>query len=294
MKAPNDRSELRRFLGMANQMGKFTPNLAEKSKPLRELLSTENDWVWSATHQESFIDVKKELSSPSTLALYDPTRETTVSADASSYGLGAVLTQRDQKGHWRPVAYASRAMAPTEQRYAQIEKEALASTWACEKFADYIIGMQLTLETDHKPLVPLLGSKNLDQLPPRIQRFRMRFMRFTFKIIHVPGKDLTTADTLSHAPLVPGTPENLTRKEEEVNAFVSSVIRYLPATEDILQELRSHLQQDEVTSRIMTYCVEGWPDQIKLKNALKPYWAAKGEFTIIQGLLIKGVRLMIP
>ena len=60
---------------------------------------------------------------------------------------------------------------PSEQRYAQVEKEALAVTWACEKFADYVIGMRISLNTDHKPLVPLLGSMNLDQLPPSIQRF---------------------------------------------------------------------------------------------------------------------------
>ena len=94
-------------------------------------------------------------------------------------------------------------MTSTEQCYAQIEKEALASIWACKKFAVYIIGMQFTLETDQKPLVPLLSSMNFDQLPPRIQRFQMRLMRFTFKVVHVPGKDLTTADTLSRAPLVP-------------------------------------------------------------------------------------------
>lgn len=73
---------------------------------------------------------------------------------------------------WRPVAYASRSMSKTEKRYAQVE--ALAVTWACDKFANYIIGMKVLTETDHKPLIPLLGSKHLDDLPPRILRFRLR------------------------------------------------------------------------------------------------------------------------
>ena len=64
-------------------------------------------------------------------------------------------------------------MTSTEQRYAQIEKEALATTWACEKFADFVLGKEFPIETDHKPLVPLLGSKCLQDMPPRIQRFRM-------------------------------------------------------------------------------------------------------------------------
>lgn len=92
-------------------------------------------------------------------------------------------------------------MTSTEQRYAQIEKEALATTWACEKFNDFILGKDILIETDHKPLVPLFGLKNLDELPPRIQRFRMRLMKYSFNICHIPGKDLIIADTLSRAPL---------------------------------------------------------------------------------------------
>ena len=65
-------------------------------------------------------------------------------------------------------------MTATEQRYAQIEKEALATTWACEKFADFVLGKEFLIETDHKLLVPLLGSKCLQDMSPRIQRFPMR------------------------------------------------------------------------------------------------------------------------
>ena len=96
---------------------------------------------------------------------------------------------------------ASRALSKTEQRYAQIEKEGLAITWACERFQEYVIGLEFHVETDHKPLVPLFSTKILDELPPRIQRFKMRLMRFKFSISHVPGKSLTTADALSRAPI---------------------------------------------------------------------------------------------
>ena len=71
------------------------------------------------------------------------------------------------------MAYASRALTETEQRYAQIEKEALAVMWVCEKFQDYILGVFFKVETDHKPLVPLLSSKALDVVPVRVQRFRL-------------------------------------------------------------------------------------------------------------------------
>ena len=96
------------------------------------------------------------------------------------------MRQKQPNQEWQPVAYISRAMTPTEQRYVQIEKEALAVTWACERFADYLIGLTLKIRTDHKPLVPLFSLKRLDELPLRIQRFHMRLMRFDFTIIHIP------------------------------------------------------------------------------------------------------------
>ena len=98
MQAPTDRTELRRFLGMTNQMSKFTPNVAEITQPMRELLSTKNQWVWGQVQQRAFIAIKKELTSMPTLALYNPSLETNIAADASSYGLGAVLTQCQPDG----------------------------------------------------------------------------------------------------------------------------------------------------------------------------------------------------
>ena len=68
--------------------------------------------------------VKKELCKPALFAHYNPNAPTKISADASSYGLGAVLLQENDDS-WRPVAYASHSMTKTEERYAQIEKEAL-------------------------------------------------------------------------------------------------------------------------------------------------------------------------
>ena len=139
------------------------------------------------------------MASPPVLAWYDPAADTKVSADASTYGLGAVLLQH-QNGGWKPIAYASRSLTETETHYAQIEKEALATTWACERFSNYILGKSIYIETDHKPLVPLLNTKNLDSLPPRVLRFRLRLARFSFTVEHVPEKLLYTADALSQAP----------------------------------------------------------------------------------------------
>ena len=169
---------------MANQLRKLITNLSTVTQPLRDLLQKKNQWTWGPSQQRAFDLVKDELSKTPVLALYDPNRGTTVSADASSYGLGAVIRQKTN-GTLRPVAYASRAMTPNEKRYSQNEKEALATTWSLGRFTDYLYGMSFHVETDHKPLVSLLSSKkNLDELSPRIQRFRMR-------LIHVHDRSCT-------------------------------------------------------------------------------------------------------
>ena len=75
---------------------------------------------------KAFEAIKKCLTDSTVFALYDPALETKISADSSSYGLGAVLSQ--QHKDWCPVVYASGSLTPTESRYAQVEKEALAAT----------------------------------------------------------------------------------------------------------------------------------------------------------------------
>ena len=125
--------------------------IADLSQPLRELLSTKKAWMWGPPQQESFVKVKAETATPRVLAHYDITAETKVCADASSYGLGAVLLQT-QGELWKPVTFASCSPSGTKQRYAQIEKEVLVLTWACERSSEYIIGKEILLETDHKPL----------------------------------------------------------------------------------------------------------------------------------------------
>ena len=165
---PTNVADVCRFLGMANQFSKFSPKLADMTQPLCELLIKDNDWVWEEPQREVFQSIKDALMSSPVLALFDVNLETVVAADASPYGLGAVLLQKQSSVDFKPVAYVSRSMTPTEQRYAQIEKEALAFTWACERLSDYLLGMKFYIHTDHKPLVPLFSTKHLEELPIRI------------------------------------------------------------------------------------------------------------------------------
>ena len=271
MERPQNVAELQRFLGTINHQQKFIENLSEKTMPLRNLLSSKNEWHWGQAQEESFSRLKKEMTQAPVLAHYCSEKETIISADVSSYGLGAVLLQVQEDDTKKPIAYASRSMTSTEQRYAQIEKEALATTWACEKFADFVLGKEFLIETDHKPLVPLLGSKCLQDMPPRIQRFRMRLMRYSYQIVHVPGKDLTTADTLSRAPLHRSLTKDEKQLNEDLNLSVSHIVECLPTTERRLQEIRLHQREDEVCSKFELFCSEGCPEKHHLNCSLQPY-----------------------
>ena len=137
------------------------------------------------------------------------------------------------------------------------------------------------MQTDHKPLVSLLGSKQLDTLPLRIQRFRMRLMRFTYTISHIPGKDLTIVDALSRSPVSSPT-------SEDVDAFVDSIMQNLPETEKQLQQIEKAQKEDAVRSQLIKYCQEGWPNNYLIPSPIKAYLHIAEELSVQQNLLLRG------
>ena len=153
--------------------------------------------------------------------------------------------------------------------------------------------MSFVLETDHKPLVPLLGKTNLNSLTPRILRFRIRLMRFQYAIYHVPGKFLYTADTLSCAP--PSSPAASHIKEDIVTeSIVQAITSYLLAYTDRLNEYRRAQHENSICSHLITFCKQGWPDKGKITADLLKYWPVRGELPLSDDLLLRGQRIEVP
>ena len=161
MPPPTDRQGVLRLLGMATYLAKFCPNFSSVTAPIRALLLKDSEFCWrQETHGAAFDNLKALLVNAPVLAYFDAAKPTLVQCDASQGGIGAVLLQDG-----RPVEYASRAMTRTEQdSYAQIEKELLAIVFGMERFHTYVYARQVTVETDHKPLISI-NKKALSSAP---------------------------------------------------------------------------------------------------------------------------------
>ena len=216
-------------MGMVNHLGKFIPLLAEMSESRRQLLCKDTTWLWTDPQQRAFEQIKTTLTSAEVSACYDPSRPTIIAADASFSGIGAVLLQVKDDGNRRPISYASRSLSNAEKRHAVIEKEALAGVWACEKYSEYVVGMNFVLETDHKPLQTLFNTTELSKTLRRVQRFCLQLMRFSVTVKYVPGKHQLTADALSRAP-IESPREKDEQFVEELESFAAQTVFTLPAT----------------------------------------------------------------
>lgn len=164
MPPPTSKKGVQKLLGAVNYFGRFIANLSEKTKNLRAVLKHDSTFEWSGGHEKEWKYLCEALSTAPVLATFDTSKQSKVTADASSFTLGAALLQLHGE-HWRPVAYALQLLAEAETRYAQIEKEALAVTFACERFRDFITGFDVIVDIDHRPLIAI-AQKSLSDMPP--------------------------------------------------------------------------------------------------------------------------------
>ncbi len=290
---PENAQELQRALGMITYLGKYIPDLSTVAQPLYELLKSDAVWLWGPAQQVAFDRIKELVTMSPTLVYYDVNKRTAVSADASSYGIGGVLLQL-HGDDWRPVAYCSRQLTEAETRYAQIEKECLASVWACERFQTYLYGLpSFKLITDHKPLIPLMNCKDLDNVPLRCQRLLMRLMRFNPKAEYAPGKTLVMADLMSRSPQ--RDTEHSQASLADVEGYVAAVMSSVPASPKKMDSIRAETTADEQLQDVIRYIQGGWPEHIvQTHTSAREYFPVRGELSVSVGLVTRGGRIVIP
>jgi RNase H-like domain found in reverse transcriptase/Reverse transcriptase (RNA-dependent DNA polymerase) len=157
---PETKTHIKSFLGLVQFYARFVPELASISSPLRQLLRKKAPFIWTKACQEAFEKLKTILTTPPHLIRPDESKPFILRTDASKTGVGAVLSQLDEEGIERVVAYASKALNDAETRYSTLDQEFLAVYWAIHKrFSHYLRGAKFTLLTDHQPLKSILTTK---------------------------------------------------------------------------------------------------------------------------------------
>ena len=298
LSAPTSVTELRSLLGMINHLCRFIPHVQSKLKPMYDLLKKETAWTWSHPQQQALQEVKHLISNAPVLAFFDPTKETVVSADASSFGIGGCILQRHGQ-QLKPVAFCSRTLSDSESRWAQIEKELLSAAWTCQKFHMFLAGLpNFKLEVDHKPLIPLINTKDLTQAPLRCQRMLMRMMQYNATAVYVPGKQHVIPDYLSRHPLAATTDEISSGMQAELHLHCDSVVQNLPATPKRLVEIGTAQQEDSILKRVAHQILHGWHESAAKDVDLAPFYAEQGQLSVLQmtfgPLIMFGQRLVIP
>ena len=319
---PRTLTDLRSFLGLAQQQANFTSHIAELSKPFHPLLKKANDWLWTVEMSQAFEKMKDFLSAPAALAYYDHRRQTRLYTDASRLnGLGFVLKQKQDDGYWKTVQAGSRFLSSAEERYAMVELELLAIAWACKKAAAYVEGIQFTIVTDHRPLIPILKNYSLAEIEnKRLQRLRMKIDHLTYDCEWIKGTENKEADALSRSPCSRPEPEDELDEpteifmiaanimELEVNAVfgsqhydeaIDSAIEQVDPNSDLL--LKSILDNaDEDYATVREWIRTGFPERSTVDVRLDPYIREQDQFRLDGDIILhlspesSSPRLLIP
>lgn len=291
MQPPTSAKDLQCYLGMFTYLSQYCPRLSERTLILRQIVTDTNNgkpWNWLPEHDSAFKDIKDIITtSPGpVLAYFDSKKPVTLEVDASQYGLGASIIQDG-----KPVAYASKSLTPTQQKYAQIEKETLAIVFGCEKFHTYLFGREFTVTSDHKPLEVIM-SKPLHAVPLRLQKMRVRLQSYNARVIYKPGKLIPVADTLSRQL---GEINEISEKCD-FEGCVEAVIADMPISNNILGRIEAATRADSEMQELLRIITAGWPNkQEELPNScVRDFWNYRDEMTVCGDLIMKNDRILIP
>ena len=277
-----------RSVGLANQLGPFSSELADAASPLRDLLKKGRIWCWTPDHENAFRDVKRVLSAPPVMAYFDPKLPTMLQTDASSTrGMGFALLQR-RDDVWRLVHCGSRFLTDVETRYAVIEVELAACLWACKKCRMYLAGLsQFDIIVDHRPLVSILNCKRLADIEnPRLQRMRLRLTAYRFIASWQRGADHKIPDALSRAPVSdPAAGDEVAEPDPDVlhaavvaglqaAASAEDGTRLAPLIDPTLEKVRAAATRDPEYQKLRNTVQHGFPEHChELPPEIRTYWA---------------------
>ncbi|XP_031353678.1 uncharacterized protein K02A2.6-like [Photinus pyralis] len=186
----------------------------------------------------------------------------------------------------KPVAYASRALTDAESQFSQIEKEFTAILWSCTKFHNFIYGRQIINHSDHKPLESLMRKGVAEVHSPRLQRIKVKLLKYNLTVIYKPGKEMYIADLLSR---------NYLQEPRQDDKFITEVVHSINMTQEKKTEFQEESRQDSEIQKIMFYLIQGWPSDVsKVPIELKPYFQIRNDLHSFDDLLFYNDRVIVP
>nr|CAD2161106.1 unnamed protein product [Meloidogyne enterolobii] len=298
-------------MGSINYYSKFVKELHEIRGPLDELLQKGKEWKWQDKQEQAFNRVKSILSSELMLTHFDPQYEIIVTADASNYGVGAMIAHKFPDGSERAIEYASKSLSLSEKNYWQIEKEGLALVFAVQKFHKMLFGRKFRLRTDHKPLVAIFGSKKgiKVQTASRLQRWALILTNYDFDIEFVSTDKMGMADSLSRLikknndtedkviaiveefnETYSGPPREISLVEETVKEVLHVMLEEIPIDSS---RIKFETGKDQVLSEVMENISKAWPK--KVDNSELKFWSERRQnLQIVEGCLMFANKVVIP
>lgn len=193
---PINLTELRSFLGLVQFFRRFIPNFSARAAPLSAFLQKRSGVrSWDESAQAAFGDLKSALTTAPILVPPDWARPFRVHIDASQHALGATLTQLDDEGRDRVLAYSSKKLTQAEQNYTANERELLALVWALRRFRSYLEGSTFDVLTDNQVVKNFLTKKSLNRREARwldtLASFNIREITLVRGKIHVLGDSVS-------------------------------------------------------------------------------------------------------
>ncbi|XGW17401.1 hypothetical protein V3C99_002198 [Haemonchus contortus] len=295
MPRPKDAAQVRSFLGLINHYEAFVPKMRQLRAPLDALLKKGASFEWNSECETAFERAKEVLTSDLLLTHYDPKLPIIVAADASDYGIGAVISHRYPDGTEKAVYHASRSLTDAEKNYGQIEKEGLALVYAVRKFHRYIYGRHFILLTDHKPLLAIFGSKK--GVPAysanRLQRWRLTLLAYNFDIEYRNTNNFGQAEALSRLIATQSPPEEdviIAKIARDINAIFHENVNRLPVT---AKDVARATAEDDTLRQVLDHIAHNNRPK-KPSSTIASYAHLRNDLSNKQGCLLFGSRIIIP
>ena len=251
---------------------------------LYELLKKDVPWSWGRPEAEAFSVLKEKLTTAPVLCLYDNRLPLKLACDASSYGIGAVLSYVYPDKSERPIAFASESFSTSERNYSQLDKEGLSVIFGITKFHQYLFGQKFILSTDNKALRYILDkTAAMPALAAsRLVRWQLKLAVYDFDVEFNPTKTHANADMLSRLPIQDVS------ANEPINAIFETHINCLPIT---LRQLQAAIKEDRVLNEVVKFLSTGkWPTAHDVNNELRPYYMKRSELSLHDNVIMWGLR----